>query len=593
MINLSLLLVAMSALHGGAATDDLQSKFLSPPDNTKPRCYWYWMDGHITKEGITKDLEMMRRVGIGEGYIGVISGQSGLPATPDAAKALSDEWWGFIEHAVREGTRLGVDIGLFNSPGWSQSGGPWVTPQKAMRYVTLPEKRLTGPQHFEGKLPVPQGDFQDIAVLAFPVPEGEGVVAKETARTPNSITFELPEPFTARSITVYPIQKVKVTAELQSSTDGQQFTTVKKFDIDRHNLEINVGPVPLAPIVASFPATAARYFKLTLSEACELGEVQLSPAARVESYAEKTLVKMFQDPLPPFDFYSWAAQPEVDAANLAVKPETVVNLTSHMSPDGTLKWDVPAGDWIVLRTAMTPTGTKNSPSPPEATGLEVDKMNRAALKTHFDSYVGELLRRIPASERTAWKHVVADSYEMGPQNWTDDFAADFSSRYGYDPMPWMPVLTGRIVGSADQSNRFLWDMRRMVADRVAKDYVGGLRDLCNEAGLKMWLENYGHWGYPSEFLKYGGYCDEISGEFWVEGSLGTIELRDAASAAHIYGKPIVWAEAFTGGPAFVNTPRDFKARGDWAFCEGINQFVLHVVIHQPWDDKKPGINAPW
>jgi hypothetical protein len=130
-----------------------------------------------------------------------------------------------------------------------------------------------------------------------------------------------------------------------------------------------------------------------------------------------------------------------------------------------------------------------------------------------------------------------------------------------------------------------------VADRVARDYVGGLRDLCHEHGLKMWLENYGHWGFPGEFLQYGGASDEIGGEYWVDGDLGSIECRAASSAAHIYGKPVVWAEAFTGGPAFINTPRNLKARGDWSFCEGINQFVLHVYIHQPWEDKVPGINA--
>ena len=220
-------------------------------------------------------------------------------------------------------------------------------------------------------------------------------------------------------------------------------------------------------------------------------------------------------------------------------------------------------------------------------------MNREALQAHFDAYVGHLLKRIPAAERTAWKHVVADSYEMGPQNWTNGFAAAFRARYGYDPLPWLPALTGRVVNSPEASDRFLWDLRRLVADRIATDYVGALRDCCNEHGLRMWLENYGHWGFPGEFLQYGGACDEISGEFWVSGSLGSIELRAAASAAHIYDKPVVWAEAFTGGPAFVNTPRDFKARGDWAFCEGVNQFVLHVLIHQPWEDRKPGINAPW
>lgn len=588
----AILIAVVAAWTCFAAVDGLERDFKSPPDATKPRCYWYWMDGHITKAGITKDLEAMKRFGIGEGYIGIISGQSGLPAEPDAPEALSDEWWSFVEHAIREGSRLGVDVGFFNSPGWSQSGGPWVQPNQAMRYVTLPELHLTGPQQFEGAMPKPEGPFQDIAVLAFPAPEGEGEFAIETARTAKSIDFVMEEPFTARSLTVHPVKKVNVTAELQVSEDGNEFRTIKAFAIDRHNLEINVGPVPLAPIVVSFPATTARFFRLTFSEDCELGEIHLSPAARVESIAEKSMIKMFQDPLPPFDFYTWPQQAEPEA-EFAIDAGAVIDLTDQLVSDGTFRWDVPEGDWIVVRSAMTPTGTKNSPSPPEATGLEVDKMNREHLKVHFDSYVGDLLNRIPADERTAWKHVVADSYEMGPQNWTDGFAEDFEDRYGYDPMLWMPVLTGRIVSSADQSNRFLWDLRRMVADRVARDYVGGLRDLCNEHGLKMWLENYGHWGFPGEFLNYGGFCDEISGEFWVTGTLGSIELRDAASAAHIYDKPIVWAEAFTGGPAFVNTPRDFKARCDWAFSEGINQYVLHVMIHQPWEDRKPGINAPW
>jgi sugar phosphate isomerase/epimerase len=590
MKRIVLAILTLSALSWSAAADELEKNFAAPPEATKPRCYWYWMDGHITKEGITHDLEAMRRVGIGEGYIGIISGGTSMPAG-DGPKALTPQWWEFIEHAVREGGRLGVDIGLFNSPGWSQSGGPWVKPEQAMRYVTLPETRLRGLQHFEGKLPRPPGAFQDVAVLAFPAPAGEGERAKETARTPKAVAFEMPAPFTARSVTVQPIKAITVTAELEASDDGQQYRTVKTFTIDRHRLDVNVGPLPLAPVVASFPATTARFFRLSFSAGCEVGEIQLSPAARLESYAEKSLLKMFQEPQPPFDFYTWPPQAEPESAGLAVKPDAVRDLSRRMAADGTLRWDVPAGEWIVLRMAMTPTGTKNSPAPPEATGLEVDKMNRAALRSHFEAYMGNLLKRIPAPDRKAWKHVVADSYEMGPENWTDGFAADFRKRYGYDPMPWLPVLTGRIVGGADQSDRFLWDLRRMVADRIARDYVGGLRDLCHEYGLKMWLENYGHWGFPAEFLQYGGASDEISGEFWIGNDLGSVELRDAASAAHIYGKPVVWAEAFTGGPAFINTPRDLKARGDWSFCEGINQFVLHVYIHQPWDERRPGVNT--
>jgi hypothetical protein len=320
----------------------------------------------------------------------------------------------------------------------------------------------------------------------------------------------------------------------------------------------------------------------------------------VENFVEKSLQKVCQDPHPLYDFYTWTNAVEPDVSGLTVKPDAVRNLSKLMTADGTLQWDVPAGDWIVLRTALTPTGTKNGPAPPEATGLEVDKMNRVPLKSHFDAYVGNLLKRVPAAARKSWKHVVADSYETGPENWTDGFAADFQKRYGYDPLPFVPVMTGRIVGSVDQSDRFLWDLRRLVADRIAEDYVGGLRDLCHEHGLKMWLENYGHWGFPGEFLVYGGDCDEIGGEFWANGNflderdtsyLGRYELRDASSAANIYGKPVTWAEAFTGGPAFISSPCDLKARGDWAFCQGINQFVFHVYIHQPTDEKLPGINA--
>ena len=594
---LAILFLATFVLHA----DELEKQFDSPPATTLPRCYWYWMDGQISKEGITRDMEAMKRVGIGEGYIGVIndSGKKGTPTT-STTKALTDEWWSYIEHAVREGTRLGVDIGLFNSPGWSQSGGPWVKPSQAMRYVALPELRLHGPQHFAGKLPLPSGEFQDLAVLAFPSPAGEGEVAKITSRTPKLVNFEMPSPFTARSVTVLPVKKVNVSAELLASDDGEKFRMVKKFTIDRHNVALGVGPVPLAPVVATFPATTARFFQLKFSQACELGDIQLSPSARVESFAEKSLQKVCQTPHPLYDFYTWPAAAEPNTFGFTVKPDVVRNLSKLMAADGTLQWDVPPGDWIVLRTALTPTGTKNGPAPPEATGLEIDKMNRIPLRSHFDAYVGNLLKRIPAAERKSWKHVVADSYETGPENWTDGFAADFQKRYGYDPLPFLPVMTGRIVDSVDQSDRFLWDLRRLVADRVAKDYVGGLRDLCHEHGMKMWLENYGHWGFPSEFLLYGGDCDEIAGEFWANGNflderdtgyLGRYELRDASSAANIYGKPITWAEAFTGGPAFINSPHDLKARGDWAFCEGINQFVFHVYIHQPTDEKLPGVNA--
>ena len=204
-------------------------------------------------------------------------------------------------------------------------------------------------------------------------------------------------------------------------------------------------------------------------------------------------------------------------------------------------------------------------------------MSRKYIAQHYDAFVGELLRRIPAADRKTWKVVVEDSYETGGQNWTDDMTQAFKDAYGYDPFPYLPVLQGLVVNTMDESERFLWDLRRLVADRVAYDYVGGLREKAHADGLETWLECYGHWGFPSEFLLYGSQSDQIAGEYWSEGTLGDIENRAASSCGHIYGKNRIWAESCTaGGPPFNRYPRQMKQRVDRFFCEGINANLLHL-----------------
>src|SRR6185312_13139347 len=125
------------------------------------------------------------------------------------------------------------------------------------------------------------------------------------------------------------------------------------------------------------------------------------------------LGKMHPTPHPMWDAYLWPAPGEPDSARLIISPGDVRNLSAQLSADGTLHWDVPPGDWIILRTGMTPTGAKNAPASPEGQGLEVDKMNRADVQYHFDAFVDQLLKRMPAADRGAFKQCVADSYEMG------------------------------------------------------------------------------------------------------------------------------------------------------------------------------------
>ena len=623
------LILGLSVVHA-LPPDALDAGFTNPPVQTRPWCYWYWISDNISREGITKDLEAMKRVGIGEALIGNIF-LDNQPA--GRVKVLSEEWWGLVEHAIREGGRIGVDIGMFNCPGWSQSGGPWIKPEQTMRYVIASETRVAGPKKFSEKLVAPKELFQEIAVLAFPAPQSDAETLaarlprvtctpavpeaekladgdRETAATigtgpakklkPVTINIELSSPLTARSLEIYPTdQPFGAEGELWVKSDDGSFQSVRKFSCDRSNPSINTGFLPRGPVVISFPTVTSRHFRVVFSnffgktQIAELAEIHLSGAAQVESFIEKQLAKMHATPLPLWDAYLWPATAEPDSSKLVVPPAEVKNLTALLSSDGTLTWDVPAGEWILQRLGMTPTGMSNSPASPEGKGLEVDKMNGKLARKHFDAFIGQLIKRMPASDRKAFKQVVADSYEMGSQNWTDGFEKTFRQQYGYDPLPWLPVLSGRIVGSADQSDRFLWDLRRLVADRVAIDYVGGLRAAANDHGLGLWLENYGHWGFPGEFLKYGSQSDRIGGEFWVTGDLGSIECRAASSCANTYGKPFVSAESFTGGPPFQNSPKDLKARGDWSFCEGINHVVLHVCIQQPDDSKFPGLNAPW
>jgi hypothetical protein len=586
---------------GGQSTADLARDFVNPPAATKPRCYWYWFDDHVSKEGVTRDLEAMKRVGIGAAYIGLIGGAIGK-RTELNPKPLSEPWWGNLEHAVREGTRLGVDIGLFNCPGWSQSGGPWVKPHQAMRFLMREEIRLEGPRRFSGKPPVPAGkggeNFQSVALLAFPAPEGDDVVVPVIEKKDNTVRFAAEKPVTVRSIVVKPKEVLNTQGELLASDDGVNYRSIRKFPVARTTLKHGLGPVSLAPVAVTFPAVTARYFRLDfkpkdLPFAAEktLGEIRLSPAVRVEDYAGKALLKSHETSVPPFDAYVWAPSSDSGSSPLVIDPAKVLDLSDKRQPDGTLVWDVPPGKWVLQHVGMVPTGTVNKPASPGLTGFEVDKMNRKHLATLFDGYAGELFRRLKPEERKSWKYIIADSYETGLQNWTDGLRGDFQKTYGYDPQPFLPAIHGRVVGSADATERFLWDLRRLVADRIARDYVGGLRELTNRHGMRLWLENYGHFGFPSEFMLYGAHTDEVSGEFWLGRNHNTVEIRAASSAARVYGKSPVWAEAFTSrNLTFQTTPRDLKSQGDWAFCQGINQFVLHVYIHQP-DERKPGFNA--
>lgn len=589
------LLCLSSLMTGTAQADTLAGKFERIPDDQRVAVYWYWMSDNISVEGVQHDLEAMKRAGITRAYIGNIWQDA---VKPGKIKVLTPEWWEVMHAALKRAGELDIEIGVFNCPGWSQSGGPWIKANQSMRYLKAESVDVKGNgRELIISLPSLGKEAEDVRVLAMPRHTAmlDTLLTIDKQQGKDQVTdLHLDAARTIRNITFSTSQYLLADVRIQTKQDGK-YQDIKTAHLDRTNTELNVGFVPWAPISIDLPDTHTQDLRIVTTGGprdCHF-QARVTDLPRVERYMEKSLAKMYQTPLPMWGEYMWPTQQEPQGTSVT-QPSQVLDLTSHMSQDGTLRWTAPKGEWTILRTGMAPTGVTNAPASKEGTGYEVDKLSREHVASHFDAFLGELLRRIPAEDRSTFKIVVEDSYETGGLNWTDDMIESFRTRYGYDPVPYIPTLYGTVIGSQDQSERFLWDLRRLVADRVAYDYVGGLREVSNRHGLTTWLECYGHWGFPSEFLMYGGQSDEVAGEFWSEGSLGDIENRAASSCAHIYGKRKVWAESCTaGGPNFSRYPAVMKQRTDRFFCEGINATLLHLFIQQPDDDTLPGVSAPF
>ena len=581
--------------------DNLNETFKSPTEATKPWCYWYWLDEDISKEGITKDLENMAEVGIARAMIGNVT----KPAKTDNAKedvarveVLSPEWRELKMHALREAKRVGVELYFFNGPGWSQSGGPWIKPEQSMRRVIWKEFDSNGGAFMQNVRAdgVPGGGSQDIAVLAIPKID---TISIEGERTEKQYIFSHSEPFSARSLSVDGPAK----GTLFAVRNGKR-ELVTKIDVRSATPKGDLKVKMMQTV--SFPDVKAPRFELDYEQpkppkrkkrsrkkapkAQPKARIILSSAPTVAQVLNKQMVWMHPTPSPTWDSYIFDESVEPSDPSVVIEQKQILDLSDQLDADGTLDCTLPKGEWRIIYFGMITTGKKNHPASPAGTGLECDKMSKPIARHHFDSYVGSLIEQMGPEEKAAFKGVTIDSYEVGSQNWTDGFAAEFEKRNGYSPIPFLPTFTGRLIDSAKKSDQFLWDLRRTVADMIAENYIGGLRDAAHEHNLVLWCEPYGHWGFPGDFTIYGGYADQVGGEFWSKGRLGDIECRATSSVAHTYGKRRTYAEAFTSGLNLADTPYEIKARGERMFCDGINHFVLHVYAHQPRDGGMPGKN---
>jgi len=287
------------------------------------------------------------------------------------------------------------------------------------------------------------------------------------------------------------------------------------------------------------------------------------------------------------------------AAQIVAK-DKIIDLTDRMKPDGRLEWDVPAGEWTILRMGYVCNGHCNVPAPKGGRGFEVDKLSAGAMDRFFEGYVGRVCRELgvkPGEPAPAGlRAVLIDSYEVGCQNWTQDFDKTFEKRMGYSIRPYLPVIAGRIVGSAEESERVLEDFRRVIADLFAENYAGRFAKLCREHGLVSYIEPY--YGCNSDDLQYGQDAAVPMAEFWSmardgdhAGNIGNARL--AASLAHVWGRRFAATESFTAGPPsggqWLTTPFSIKNQGDRVFASGVNRIVFHTYTHQPWADVLPGM----
>jgi hypothetical protein len=629
-------LLASSA--GMAAAQDLRTDFKNPPPSAWPRAWWHWTSSNVTKEGITKDLEWMKRVGIMGMQMGDVASGGGQ-TVPNKVVFGSPEWLDALKHTATEAQRLNLEFSMFTSAGWSLTGGPWVKPEQAMKKVVWSETRvdaakpgaikLPQPPSSEGAGPLLQGGnprpgfYKDVAVIAFKTPEAEmagdsttsvvttskGVLADAAALfdqdLSTGVTVPLAEdktawiqlaydkPFHARAITLAARGRGIAVGKLQVSNDGVTYKTIL-------TTPGKLGYRPGTIRTYAFPDVTAKYYRLVFTNAAPqpgeiinqvttapigdypMTEITLHSGARIDRWQEKANFNQLFE-------YSNTTTPS-EPENAVIKKDDIINLTSKMAADGTLNWTPSGGNWTIMRFGYALTGAKNRPAVPAGSGYEADKMSVSAVTSYMENYTAPLKKAMGPLYGKSLQYMVMDSWEAGITNWTDLMPEEFMKRRGYSLLNYMPALAGRIVDDPNTSERFLWDFRRTIVDLIAENHYGTATDYLAKDGIGTYSEAGGvSLETTEDALLNKKYVTIPMGEFWVRdlhpSSMYYEDVRGAASASHIYGKKLVAAESFTGGN--YEAPNKLKNIADYWFTQGINRLVFHTSAHQPLDTK-PG-----
>ena len=586
---------------------DLEKGFAAPPPDARPQVWWHWMNGNVSKAGITADLEAMAAAGIGGATVFDLG--YGIPKGPVAFN--TDAWFDCLLHAHREAKRLGLQLVIANSSGFSSSGGPWVKPEDSMKFVEWSETVVRGPRRFSGRLAQPRsehGYYRDIAVFAVRNPPAErpgrrngGTVAcaDSADRRVRTVTETFARPWVASELQ-YRVSGIKsmwsaeLALKVEASDDGETFRTLLEDPCRKFTFG---GQICELPTEVALPVTTARVYRATFAfkkdkaaASHRVEDVDFGSFARFGDLGRRTL--RYADGAPPRSR---------ERPGTAIPERDVIDLTGRMGGDGSLDWTVPDGEWTILRFGAAATGSRSVPTTDAGAGLEVDKFSVAALGRHMDAYVGRVARlcgidpKTDPIRRAGLYAVLIDSYEVGTQNWGDDFAAEFKARMGYEAVsPLFLSLTGRVIGSAERTDRFLEDYREVIGQLFTERYADAFTRKCHEYGLCSTVEAYDE--CPCNHGRYGWNTDVPMTEFWAPPADRSQRLypgEGRASVAHFFGRRYVGSESFTSAPpvgSWRQDPFAYKATGDAVYASGVNRIVYHRWAHQPWvSHVRPGM----
>lgn len=636
LLAVSALLILGCSRTEQVGVETLSGNFSEPPCESRPMVWWHWMDGNITKDGIKKDLEWMDRAGIRGFHLFDAALQT--PQIVDKRLIyMTPEWKEAFRYALDMADSLDMEVGIASSPGWSHSGGPWVEKKDAMKKVVWREIPVSGGSRYEGPLPEPfdepcsfqnavtieyseaeapaDGIYEDIAVLALRLPEEDTPLVPSSIKVSGGkpdyeslsdgdfssgvkvegkdggcwIEYDFDEPVTVRSLVVAdqggrgPISFKADGKEIVSfPLSGVSEQTFSFAPVTASSFRLDITLVPRSAILQILGINPAE-------GGIGLTEFRISGVSRVNRAEAKAAFANLENlhDYPTLD----------DGIGY---PSEVIDLTRNYK-DGILSWDVPEGNWKVFRFGWSLTGKMNAPAPAEATGLEVDKLDPESWKTYFEQYLA-MYKDAAGGTLDKIDYMMTDSWEAGNANWTPRLPDEFRARRGYDLLPWLPTLAGYIVGSADETEKFLLDWRETLEELLEENF-DRLTDILHSSGLKgRYSESHeGGRAMVADGMDIKRRADIPMCAIWTPGPMmgsplvaAFADMRESSSVSHIYGQKYVAAESMSAvglnGLAYSYYPGNLKPVVDLEFASGVNRIIVHESAHQPLDDYFPGVS---